>query len=329
MHEFASTTAASANDLSAAMDVALPIFVLVDPMLGEPMHRVAEAGEGTKASREAGWQRNITSVRLDPSITLPSHQHPYLVALNGPDDPLLQETLELAQDERIDAQKNGLDGDGGGAHRIAGWLQTSLHVEQLAEQLSSMFRVNTARFTKARYMRQIDRRVLSLLRHVVGEARVCGQLGRLHSWTYVDVKGGLSVLRSADENITPLRLSSVEWAVMENGEFLHRAVAQWLGERERAGEPTPAIATAEICPRFLTALTGARNAAQKWPQRFAGTPDLTAWAALSILHLEMAESGAVARFMGQAAAADEIPDLLRYLHPDLRALASAASAPRQ
>jgi len=172
MHESAFTTAASASDLSASMDVALPIFVLVDPMLGEPLYRVAEVGEGTTATREAGWQRNITPVQLDPSVSLPPHQHPYLVALSGPDDPLLAETMELAQEERLEAQKNGLDGDGGGAHRIGGWIQSSLHADQLAERLSSMFRVNTTAFTKARYMRQVDRRVLSLLRHVVGDAPI-------------------------------------------------------------------------------------------------------------------------------------------------------------
>lgn len=327
MHESASIRAASAIDLSAAMDIALPIFVLVDPMLGEPLTFATSAADHTTAARAAVWQRDITPVPLDASVSLPAHQHPYLVALSGPDDPLLEETVELAQCERTEAQINGLDGHGGGPHRIGGWLQTSMHVEQLAIQLSSMFRVNTSAFTSARYMRQVDRRVLSLLRHVVGEERVRAQLGRLNSWTYVDVKGALTTLRSGSEDITPLRLSTAEWAAMENGELIHRAVAQWLGERERSGEQTPSIETKEICSKFFTALLEAKDAARRWPKRFSGVADLTAWTALSIMHSGIAQSSEVGRFMAGVDAPDEVPDLLRYLHPDLSALANAAQLP--
>ena len=320
MHKFASDAPSSTIDLSTAMDIAMPIFVLIDPMLGEPLPHMLAAADSTHAAREVGWQRSITAVPLAANVSLPSHQHPYLVALTGPDDELLAHTMMLAQNERLAAQKDGLDGHGGNPHRIGGWIQTSMHVGQLAEQLSSMFQVNTVAITHARYMRQIDRRVLSLLRHVVGDARLSAQFGRLHSWTYVDVLGTLTVLRSANDEAIPLRLSSAEWAMMESGELIHRAIAQWLGETARAGEPATAIALEKIIPNFLFALSGARQAARKWPQRFAGTADLTACTALSILHPNMFDSNAVARFMDLAPGSDDVPDLLRYLHPDLKSL---------
>jgi hypothetical protein len=326
MRDFSLAGLASGSELSAAMDVAVPIFVLVDPMLGEPLHTIVEGADDPTAAREDGWQRQITTVALDPSISLPPAQHPYLVALAGPDDPLIEETLELAHDERAEAQKGGLNGHGGGPHRICGWLQTSMHAEQLAAQLSAMFRVNTAAHTKARYLRQLDRRVLALLRHVAGDARVGGQFGRLQSWTYLDVKGALAVLRSQGEEPVALRLSANEWAVLGDGELLHRAVAQWLGEKALAGEPNVALQTEELCSRFLSTIEGTKRVARQWPHRFAGTADLTTWAALAVLHPELPQLAAVARLMGGATASDEVPDLLRYLHPDIRALATAAPA---
>lgn len=313
----------AAADLHALMDVALPIFVLVDPMLGEPLFRIADAVGDTRAARALGWRRDVTVVSLNKCISLPPDQHPYLVALSGLDDPLLQETLTLAQAERSAAQADGLDGNGGSAHRIAGWLQSSLHVEQLAEQLSRMLRAHTAAVSSAKYLRQVDRRVLALLRHVAGDARVAAQFGRLHSWTYLSVTGELETVLSGSENSVALYLSSDEWCRMAHCELIQRTIAQWLGELARDGRSMPPTPAGAILAHATAAVDGANAAARRWPYRFSAPADLTTWAALSMLHPGLGSSAAVTRLMASAGDPGAAPDPLRYLHTELRALVDA------
>lgn len=314
---------ASAEQLAASFDCLAPVYVLVDPMVGEPAMVDAPDGD-PQAAREAGWERAITHVALSPRCTLPPHQQPYLVALQGPDDPLLALTLELAHDERREAMADGLDGSGMAVHRIGGWLQSSMHPADLAARLGAIFSVNTEARTDATYLRLADRRALALVRHVTGDARLGAQFGRLQRWVYLDLHGKLATLDSPAEQDQVLRLTRGEWLALADGEAVHRTLAQWLGEAERAGDPRPAQSEpGQLFTAAQAALALAATAALRWPHRFPTLADQTAWAALSLLHPALAHSAAAAALLDEPGSADDPPEPFRYLHHDVRALLEA------
>ena len=318
---------ASAEELQARFDPAFPVFVLIDPMLGEPLPGVAivEDAEGGHIARQAGWERDITPIVLSTRVSLSLHLHPYLVALTSADDPLLAITLRLAHAERSQSQADGLDGEGGAAHRISGWLNTSVHADALAQQIARMCDARTAGATSATYLRLVDRRTIGLLSQVVGTDRLTSQFGRLHSWTYLDPTGQLVTLKSPGEQTTVLRLSGEEWRLLQRGEVVHRALAQWLGEMERLGL-VPQLAGADLYARFLHAERQAHAAADAWPHRFAGMPDRTTWAALSVLFSNLTASSAVSTLMQNRGTADEPAESLRYLHGQVVALVRNAAS---
>lgn len=312
----------SADDLRNIFDPAVPIFILVDPMLGEPLPAIEMTTDACAAqgAREAGWERNIQPVILPARVALPPHLHPYLVALSGRNDELLAETLEIAQTERFMAQSQGLEGEGGAAHRISGWLQSSMHVEELAQHLAHMFRVNTVATTNASYLRMVDRRTLALLRHVVGDVRLLNSFARLQSWTYVNAFGELDMLRNSGDEHIPLRISVEEWGQLELGERMNRALAQYLGELDKT--PTHIHPSdADLYRHLSVAAIEASSIAKKWPHRFSGTCDQTVWMALSLLHPGLGNISTVQNFLQDPGSDDEPPDLLRFLHQQIRGLA--------
>ncbi|MCW7537003.1 DUF4123 domain-containing protein [Aquabacterium sp. A7-Y] len=307
-----------------SFDPMTPIFVLIDPLLGEPLPSAGEHNTTTdwQREREKLWSRPIAAVELARHVKLAPGLHPYLVELQGPDDPWLATTLELAQAERDQVLSGGLDGEGAAAHRIGAWLQSALQIDRLAAQLSPLMRVNTEAPTRATYLRLADRRVMALLRHVVGDAKVAAQFGRLHSWAYLDLQGRLIVLRSAGEETQSLRLSSSEWAVMNEGEAIARTLAQWLGEvarRAQGGAQEPAaevarLSAAELYGSARQALAQAEAAARRWPHRFNRLQDRTVWAALSLLYPERLQTAAIVDLMQQTGSAEDPPEPVRYLH---------------
>lgn len=153
-HSQTDSQLADVQSLRASLDPVTPVFVLIDPMVGEPL--LLDLADGywgdPQTQREAAWQRQVERIALSPRVPLALHQHPYLVQLQGIDDPLLELTLDLAHAEQSDAMKDGLDGEGTAAHRIGGWLQSSMHPDQLAKQMAEMFRVSTEAHTKATYL---------------------------------------------------------------------------------------------------------------------------------------------------------------------------------
>jgi hypothetical protein len=303
-----------------SFDPLVPIFVLVDPMLGDPLPcDDSQQDTNQQSRREALWQRKVESIALHPRTPLSLHQHPYLVSLHGRDDPLLEITLKLAHAERAEALAGGLDGDGGGAHRIGGWLQSCLSSAQLAAVLSAMFRVNTTAPTKATYLRLADRRVLALLREVAGDVRVAGQFGRLQRWIYLDVHGRLSMLQSDNEEAPPLCLNENEWSCMEQGEALNRTLAQWLSEAMLADDQTVLRQPPHVLYTAARhALTAALSASRTWPHRFSRLTDHATWASLHLLHPELSSSQAVRNLMQRPGTSEEPPEPVRYLHREIR-----------
>lgn len=312
---------ADVTDLGAAFEAGVPILVLIDPMLGEPLPAADGGGRiDFEVARAHGWERDIFQIPLHPSISLPPRLHPYLVALHGPTDPLIAITLALAHEERIMRCEQGLDSDGGSPHQIGGWIQSSMHPEDLAEHFSTLFRVRTVARTKATYMRLIDRRVLALLREVAGDARVAGQLGRVKNWSYIGALGHLNTVTSASEVVTPLVLGKTEWEQMELGAAIHRTVKQLLGELDKDGSSPPPHENG-LYAQTRTALLAATQAAHRWPHRFKTLQDQTTWAALSILHPGLATMHTVEALMQDSGSPAVPSERITYLHHEVRQLA--------
>ncbi|MEO5934871.1 MAG: hypothetical protein ABIQ08_15150 [Duganella sp.] len=308
--------------LRASIDPVTPLFVLVDPMVGEPLPGIGIPVPGSDATdqRAQGWERDIVPVTLPKSIALPAHQHPYLIQLRGGDDPLLEVTFSIAGQERLEAQSGGLDGTGRAVHRIGGWLQSSMRWPELGARVAEMCRVNTEAATKATYLRVADRRVLDLLCHVGGQSRVVAQFGRLQSWTYLNVNGDLSRLQSPREQSERLRLSEQEWRRMYRGEMLHRTLAHYLGETAftDAMIATPTYASAE------TALLSCADAARRWPHRFKSDVDDAVWAALAMWRPSINQLPAIRDLLDDPGSEDEPAEPVSFVHRDLITLIQRA-----
>jgi hypothetical protein len=231
------------KNLITSLDVTVPSLVLIDPLLGEPLPlSIGQEPDLYNAvalthARNKAWARETVPVVLPKTIALPLHQHPYLVALHNPTDVWVEQTLEMAFEETAQAQQDGLAGTGLAAHRIGGWLQSSLNAEVLAEQLARMMCVNTEAFTQARYQRLADRRTLGWLCYIVGDARLCAQLGGIQRWSYLDVCGQVAQLHSAGETFDNLRLTREEWGRFMQGATLHPALARWIGDYAASNTP--------------------------------------------------------------------------------------------
>jgi hypothetical protein len=304
------------DSLRANFNAATPIFVLIDPLLGEPLPDINAAQGARSDARSAGWHRAVYPVKLSPRTDLPEDLHPYLVELSGVDDPVLDLTLTLAQRESSAAAADGLDGDGSAAHRIGGWLQSSMHGDQLAAQLSSMFRLNTEARTDKTYLRLPDPRVLGLFRHVVGTARAAAQLGRIQVWAYLNARAQVEALRSTSETPAEVQLSRSEWALLAKGEAVQRALAQWRGEVGDTG-----LQVDDMYRRALAAADSAAAAAARWPHRFDAIEDEAKWAALSLVQSDYLQARAVTALLDVPATETEPAEKFRHLYAQLLAQA--------
>jgi hypothetical protein len=311
--------------LRAGIDAATPLFVLIDPMVGEPVDGIGTPPpDADPASlRAESWGRNVLTIELPKSISLPLTQYPYLIQLNGADDPLLELTFELAMEEQIAARSGGLDGSGRAAHRIGGWLQSSMRWHDLSKLLASMCTVNTEAITNASYLRLGDRRVLDLLRHVAGDDRVSAQLGRIQSWRYLDSHGKLCRLDSPAEEPVPLLLSVAEWHEMAGGELLHRALAMYAGDESISASRTtlPGYQAAKH------AIAEAVAAARIWPHRFRALDDNLVWATLVLWRPTIGREPAIRALLAQPGTDEDPPEPVRFLYRDLMALVATGFSP--
>lgn len=312
---------ADIKTLQENLNADVPIFLLIDPIAGEPLPN-ALAAPGTLEAREAIWQLPITDIQLSPRTPLQLHQRPYIVALEGIDDPVLEQTLEIAHAERLKSQSEGLDGLGIAVHRVGGWLQTSQSAEELAAQLSTLFKItlNTTTATKASYLRLPDRRTLSLVQHVIGDARMSAALGHIQQWLYLDVQGKIATLKGSASDAVKLRFDHPEWAQIEQGNVLHPALALCLGEMARHGktrmhtQPVQALYEA-----LFPACQRAQKAAKVWPQRFPLPIDQSIWAALCLLHPAIETNQAVTQLLKDTGTEHEPTQPLRYIQHQVKA----------
>lgn len=316
---------ANAAALRARLDLAVPIFILIDPIAGEPLPSANGSEQGTQAAREALWDRPVFPITLTSVVPLKPYQYPYLVALEGIDDPWLESTLDMAQDERLAAQADGLDGEGTAVHRIGGWIQTLLPGAEIAARLAFMFQLNTDASTQATYLRLLDRRVLGLLRHVVGDARLTALFGRLQRWAYLDAQGAIATLNGSSVDDVALHLTQDEWHRMQQGEVLNPALALWLGEAARSGHAQLKPAAMLYEPLFQSAKL-AQTAAQQWPQRFQQPKDQSFWAALCLLYPDLANNAQAAQLLNKPGTQLDPVQPLRYIQQQLKACVAPATA---
>jgi hypothetical protein len=329
------------QDLRAALDEANPVFLLIDPMQGEPLPQAKwslDAAE-RQTQRETAWQRPVARVELAEQTALSHCQHPYLVELQGLSDPWLDTSVELAHDERTTALALGLDSDSTSARRIGGWLQSSLLPHQLAQALVPMCKLNTEVFTHATYLRLADPRMFALLRHVVGDARLSDVFGHVRRWAYLDAQGRIDVLNNprthADEHQHRLLLSREEFRHVAQGDAVHDTLTLWLGEATQTSDATLHHRPApDLYGPLFKALTSAWQAAKLWPHRFTRPRDQAVWAALSLLHLELSDLQALPQglrtLLDDTGTPDDPPQPLRSMHRQVRSfLAAMHTQPRQ
>jgi hypothetical protein len=312
------------DDLNRLLDPMLPTWLLIDPILGEPLHiDVAEHATCAQLnqSRSRTWQRDIQPIALRSEIDLPHHLHPYLVAMNGVDDPWLVDSLILAGAEHEAAWQDGLAGRGRAAWRLGGWLQCERGAEQLAHTLAGLMRVQATTPTKARYLRLADRRTLDSLCWIVGACALAASFGTIRRWTWLDSCNRLQSLEhSSQDQEQELLLNASQWATLMRSELIHPCVARWLGEMS---DEVGALCLAQSAlQRAHAAVQVALRASRKWPASMAAADNVIAWAAMSLLHPDFDTHPAYLRWLGGLADSqtDAPPEPFNIYCHELRAL---------
>lgn len=287
--------AAQTDDLRACVQTGTSAYILVDPIVGEPIPGFEYSHDADldalRKAREAVWERPVYIVPIDRRCTrIVTAQYPYLVGLDGGrDDPWLGATFDMALAAQSAAIADGLLGEGGAVFAIGGWLMSGMRASELTDALSRLFRPDTDLYqTNAHYLRLPDPRILHWAHRVVGDARLSAALGRIQHWYTVDMRGRLTGLHSLGESAMPLRFTAPEWRKMLLGEDIHPPVAMALGAAldgwPLADDPYDGV---------LPALDLADAAAVRWPRRFTEPRDRSAWAALCLLHGDPAAYDAV------------------------------------
>lgn len=247
---------ASSIDWAPRLLPLTPIYVLIDPLLGDAFPTPGEGLliEAIQALRNEQWGRSTYAVALPDGVDLRPEQAPYLVELEGLDDPWFEQTIEMAHEECELTWAGGVGGRGTGARKIGGWLQSSLHGHQVATQLGQWMRLKTASVhTTAKYLRLADSRVLDLCRHIFGESPMANALGRVSRWVYLSAQGQARVLAgqatgTLEDNERGWHWQPTQWPLfqkdswqkLERGVLMHPAIAIAHGQCLQDGLPTSA-----------------------------------------------------------------------------------------
>lgn len=108
---------------------------------------------------------------------------------------------------------------------------------------------------------------------------------------------------------------------MEQGEKLHRTLAQWLGEINKLDDKQfLPHDISDLYARVRTAAIETRKTSGKWPHRFSTLADQTVWAALHLLYPALSRSNAVYAMLDKPGTPEDPPEPLRYLHGEISAL---------
>lgn len=298
----------------------IPIFILIDPMVIEVFPEIGEYENDAAlcANRRKVWERETTRINLLAPIHLPIHLHPYLVHIKDKTDRLISFSLEIAHNERLATQADGLDGEGQSAHRIGGWLQSNACPEQIAERIGAMCQVNTSAYTRATYLRIADRRVFGFLEYVVGKERLTAQFGPINRWIVLGPTGQLINWDASSEEAKPLRQTVLEWKRMHRCELLHRSMAKWLGTLAQEGNFFKSRNLENIYCAFEQAIDDLTTSKRTWPQRFTSIHDETVWVALSILDPALLTNHQIQKLLEETSSVDAPSEPIRYMHEEIR-----------
>jgi hypothetical protein len=264
--------------LAGRLDPLVPIYVLIDPLLGEPLPELAEAVsectdlEALNNARSSAWESEVFALALDETIELEVHRHPYLVSVPDLGAIALTNSARIAFEERAWALASGQ-----APYRIGGWLQSACDPAILCAEIARLCRLHTecSVARPARYLRMADRRVLAMLRHVMGEASIGARLPSLSQWIWLDDGGSLErVSRSGPGCDEALVIPKATWTRLARGMDIHPVRARWFG---MAADARPDF------DRVEDALAHARAMSATWPARFQDGADRQAWALLYLL----------------------------------------------
>jgi hypothetical protein len=253
------------------------IYLLIDPMLGDPvLPEVPPASmtrEALNALRAGPWERATHALQLPESLGMDAAFAPYLVELQDAQDPWLEASVQWAVQETV--QSWMAEPDQQTPHRVGGWLQSAAQAEAVADLLSGWVHLRAAGAGKASYLRLGDRRAFSLAVHVLGSAHVARVMPPLQQWLWLDPQAALQSVVAApsttatnspaltlnNAKLRPLaHFSSAQWAQMALGPQVHQAMAQSMGQRLRqASEPTPAQWQPVSADQWTNALDQARK----------------------------------------------------------------------
>lgn len=236
------------------------LCLLIDPMLGDPvlpsLPPMGMAAPALDALRTAAWQRTCHALTLPSSLLLDAALAPYLVALDGLDDPWLAASVQWAVHEAV--QSWFAEPGQPTPHRVGGWLQSAVFAPQLAQVLSGWLQLNTQAPTPARYLRLADRRVLSLATHVLGPQVMAERLSPVRHWHWLDAQAAWRSLAALPDHMPstldkackpaahevpcqPLaEFSHSQWAQMALGETVHGHIAQTIRQALAHPEALPA-----------------------------------------------------------------------------------------
>jgi hypothetical protein len=236
-----------AATLNEHFDCSQPVYLLIDPMVGDFLPQLAfsdgDDAESICLGRERAFQRTIFPVILDASISLPPSRHPYLVEMTSPSDPWMDVSLELGQEQIRNTWASGMAGDGWGVAKVGGWLQSAMPGNALAGMLARWMQLSTEARSTARYLRLADSRVLALLAFVLGREKLVAAMGSLRRWSFLNAYGQLD---SLDSPIPPeianapqsFRLDKEQWQIMQDGAAVHGAIAKAWGEMQKDSAET-------------------------------------------------------------------------------------------
>lgn len=244
---------ARCTDVPALLQAAgVSLYLLIDPFLGDPvLPAPLEAGLSTgalNAQRTEAWLRPTFALNLPKGLAMDAALAPYLVALQGPEDPWMDASVQWAVQETVHTWQ--ADAHQSVPHRVGGWLQSAALGPQLAAHLTEWLRLRTQQPTSAHYLRLADRRVWSLAVHVLGESTMAASLPPVQHWHWLDAHAAWRTLSAelathlSDDAERHLPSSTFpvfdakQWAVMAQGPDIHHhmasSIAHKLGHSDRA-----------------------------------------------------------------------------------------------
>ena len=297
------------ESLTQALDWAQPLYILIDPIAGEPVGLgevdVADR-QALQAARARSWGSEILDIKLPSRIDLPEHLHPYLVMPEQLNAPCVQLSCDLAQSERETALSGGVGGTGQSVHRIGAWLQSGRNPSEVAEHLAQLMRLDTEVRTKASYLRLADQRAFAWLRHVLGDGVLSAHMGPIGRWLYLGASGEIEHLVCHGDSNRPSRprITAEQWGLLERGPLVHRALARALGQLAMDAEPPLASDEAILFQLAWPSVKTAVAAASTHPNALQTDDDLTAWASLTLLLPHWATDPCGQKFIAHAAQAD-------------------------